>query len=209
MSAGEVGSHFDVSRPAVSQHLNVLKEAGLVSERRNGTKRLYSLRPEGLAELKEFLERFWIRAYKPSNAKPRRRSDGSMDATTETAIAERTTASAPRPERVWEFFVDPEKLKRWKGIDAKLEPRPGGVYWCEVIPGHVAAGEYVELDPPHRLGFTWGGEKSDSPTAIKPGSSTIVVELTPEGSGTRLHFVHRDLPSEAAAESHGVGWDHY
>src|SRR5438093_11889864 len=59
LSAGEIASHFDVTRPAVSQHLNVLKEAGLVSERRNGTRRLYRVRPEGLAELKEFLEEFW------------------------------------------------------------------------------------------------------------------------------------------------------
>ena len=59
LSAGEIASHFDVTRPAVSQHLNVLKEAGLVSERRNGTRRLYRARPEGLAELKEFLEGFW------------------------------------------------------------------------------------------------------------------------------------------------------
>ncbi len=59
LSAGEIASHFDVSRPAVSQHLNVLKEAGLVNERRNGTRRLYRARPEGLVELKEFLEEFW------------------------------------------------------------------------------------------------------------------------------------------------------
>src|SRR5438093_9083646 len=59
LSAGEIASHFDVTRPAVSQHLNVLKEAGLVSERRNGTRRLYRVRPEGLAELKEFLEELW------------------------------------------------------------------------------------------------------------------------------------------------------
>src|SRR5947207_4265880 len=59
LSAGEIASHFDVTRPAVSQHLNVLKEAGLVSERRNGTRRLYRARPEGLAELKSFLEGFW------------------------------------------------------------------------------------------------------------------------------------------------------
>ena len=59
LSAGEIASHFDVSRPAVSQHLNVLKEAGLVSERRNGTKRLYRAQPEGLAELRAFLEQFW------------------------------------------------------------------------------------------------------------------------------------------------------
>ena len=59
LAAGEIAAHFDVTRPAVSQHLNVLTEAGLVSERRNGTKRLYRARPEGLAELREFLEEFW------------------------------------------------------------------------------------------------------------------------------------------------------
>src|SRR3954464_7016345 len=59
LSAGEIASHFEVTRPAVSQHLNVLKEAGLVSERRNGTRRLYRARPEGLAELKDFLTDFW------------------------------------------------------------------------------------------------------------------------------------------------------
>src|SRR6201981_4141056 len=59
LSAGEIASHFDVTRPAVSQHLTVLKEAGLVDERRNGTRRLYRARPEGLAELREFLEEFW------------------------------------------------------------------------------------------------------------------------------------------------------
>jgi DNA-binding transcriptional ArsR family regulator len=59
LSAGEIAARFDVTRPAVSQHLTVLKEAGLVSERRNGTKRLYRARPEGLAQLKAFLEEFW------------------------------------------------------------------------------------------------------------------------------------------------------
>jgi DNA-binding transcriptional ArsR family regulator len=59
LSAGEIASHFDVTRPAVSQHLHVLKEAGLVNERRNGTRRLYSVRPEGVRELKEFFESFW------------------------------------------------------------------------------------------------------------------------------------------------------
>jgi DNA-binding transcriptional ArsR family regulator len=58
-SAGEIAAHVAISGPAVSQHLNVLKEAGLVDERRNGTRRLYRARPEGLAELKEFLDAFW------------------------------------------------------------------------------------------------------------------------------------------------------
>lgn len=59
MSAGEIASRFDVSRPAVSQHLAVLREAGLLSERREGTRRLYRARPEGLAGLRDFLNRFW------------------------------------------------------------------------------------------------------------------------------------------------------
>lgn len=57
--AGEIAIHFDVSRPAISKHLRVLKEAGLVTERRMGTQRLYRAEPERLAELGRFLESFW------------------------------------------------------------------------------------------------------------------------------------------------------
>jgi DNA-binding transcriptional ArsR family regulator len=59
LSAGEIASRFEITRPAVSQHLGVLREAGLVTERRDGTRRLYRLRPEGFADLKSFLEAFW------------------------------------------------------------------------------------------------------------------------------------------------------
>jgi DNA-binding transcriptional ArsR family regulator len=59
MSSGDIAAHFDVTRPAISQHLQVLKAAGLVTERRQGTRRLYQARREGLAELKAFLEQFW------------------------------------------------------------------------------------------------------------------------------------------------------
>ena len=52
LSAGEIAAEFEITRPAVSQHLGVLREAGLVSERRDGTRRLYSLRPEGFDDLK-------------------------------------------------------------------------------------------------------------------------------------------------------------
>jgi DNA-binding transcriptional ArsR family regulator len=59
LTAGEIAAEFDVTRPAISQHLTVLKQAGLVAERRDGTRRLYRARPEGLAGVREFLERFW------------------------------------------------------------------------------------------------------------------------------------------------------
>jgi DNA-binding transcriptional ArsR family regulator len=59
LSAGEIASHFEVSRPAVSQHISVLREAGLLDERREGARRLYRARPEGMAGLSDFLSRFW------------------------------------------------------------------------------------------------------------------------------------------------------
>src|SRR2546427_13227804 len=59
LSAGEIAGHFDITRPAVSQHLNVLKEAGLVGERRKGPRRPYRARPEGLAGAKGVLEGVW------------------------------------------------------------------------------------------------------------------------------------------------------
>ena len=59
MASGEIAGHFKVSRPAISQHLQVLLGAGLVSERWSGTRHLYQARPEGLAELRAFIEQFW------------------------------------------------------------------------------------------------------------------------------------------------------
>ena len=56
---GEIARHLPVSRPAVSQHLRVLKEAGLVRDRRDGTRRLYSIDTQGLAPLREYLESYW------------------------------------------------------------------------------------------------------------------------------------------------------
>ena len=129
-----------------------------------------------------------------------------MDAATDTTVYERTLAIDASPETVWEFLVDPEKLMRWKGINADLETQPGGIFRCEVIPGHIARGEYVEIDKPNKLVFTWGWDGSDD---VPPGSSTIVIELASDGDGTSLRFVHQDLPNAEAIASHAHGWDHY
>ena len=59
LSSGEIASQFEVTGPAISQHLGVLKDAGLVTERREGTRRLYRARPQGLQDLRAFLEDFW------------------------------------------------------------------------------------------------------------------------------------------------------
>ena len=59
LAAGEIASHFDLSRPAVSQHLRVLVDAGLLESRRDATRIIYRARPEGLDELRKYLEVFW------------------------------------------------------------------------------------------------------------------------------------------------------
>ncbi len=59
LSAGQIAAHFPVTRPAISQHLTVLRGAGLIAERREGTKRLYRARPEQVGGLLEALDRFW------------------------------------------------------------------------------------------------------------------------------------------------------
>ena len=62
LAVGEIADELPVSRPAVSQHLRVLKEAGLVRERRDGTRRLYRVDPDGLGELRDYFDDFWTQA---------------------------------------------------------------------------------------------------------------------------------------------------
>jgi uncharacterized protein YndB with AHSA1/START domain len=130
-----------------------------------------------------------------------------VDATTETTSVERELAIAASPETVWQLLTDPDQAVRWMGQAATFDVRPGGGYRVEVIPGHTASGEFVEVDPPRRLVHTWGWETgSDS---VAPGSTTVEYELIPDGDGTLLRFSHRELPTAESAASHGHGWDHY
>ena len=60
LPSGDIATHFpEVTGPAISQHLRVLREAGLLTERRSGTRRLYRARPDGLRELRQWLREFW------------------------------------------------------------------------------------------------------------------------------------------------------
>jgi len=59
LTAGEIASRFDVTRPAISQHLTILRNSGLIAQRREGTRRLYRARPEALGEVRAYLESFW------------------------------------------------------------------------------------------------------------------------------------------------------
>jgi uncharacterized protein YndB with AHSA1/START domain len=118
---------------------------------------------------------------------------------------ERVLRIEARPEIVFAHFTDPARFAQWMGIDHKLDPVPGGVFRVNLNGQDVAAGEFVEVDPPRRIVFTWGWQES---AELPPGSTTIEVDLVPDGSGTILHFTHRGLPP-GPAESHAQGWDHF
>jgi uncharacterized protein YndB with AHSA1/START domain len=109
------------------------------------------------------------------------------------------------PETVFSYFTDPAKMARWMGIEHRLDPVPGGDFRVDVNGRNVAAGNFVEVEPPTRVVFTWGWEASDE---MPPGSSTVEIRLAAEGGKTLLHFVHRDLTPEQA-QRHAEGWHHF
>jgi uncharacterized protein YndB with AHSA1/START domain len=124
-------------------------------------------------------------------------------------VVEREVRIAARPETVFEFFVDPQKMCEWKGRKAELDPRPGGTYRVEINDQAIARGEYLEIEAPSRVVFTWGWEGQQSGEhAVPPGSSRVEVDLIPDGDGTLVRLRHLDLP-EQSREIHGQGWDLY
>jgi uncharacterized protein YndB with AHSA1/START domain len=123
------------------------------------------------------------------------------------AIEREITINA-KPEIVFSYLIDPEKLRRWFVAAATTDPRPGGTYRLEMNDkGYVALGKYLEVVPPTRLVLTWGWEGDDSPTPV--GSSTVEITLKADGSGTLLKLTHRDLGSEESRNSHDRGWVKY
>lgn len=131
-----------------------------------------------------------------------------MRAGTEGVLVERQIAIAASPETVWELLVDQDQAIRWMGVVASFDPTPGGIYRVEVVPGQVARGAFVEIDPPRRLVLTWGWEPG-SRSPVPPAESTVEFDLTRTAEGTLLRLTHRGLPDAAARESHAQGWEHY
>lgn len=80
-TAGEIAAHFDVTRQAISQHLRILLQAGLIAQRREGTRRWYRARPEGLAEVRAYIEAMWPDALEAlKTAAEREHASGAHDA---------------------------------------------------------------------------------------------------------------------------------
>jgi uncharacterized protein YndB with AHSA1/START domain len=111
-----------------------------------------------------------------------------------------------RAGAVYEMFTDPARLVRWIGIRAMLEPRPGGAFRFELVPGEFCSGRYLELVPGRRVVFTWGWESGALPVA--PGASTVEVDLSERDGATVVRLTHRGL-SHAMRAMHADGWVRY
>jgi uncharacterized protein YndB with AHSA1/START domain len=109
------------------------------------------------------------------------------------------------PEVVFPYFTDPALAVKWIADAAYLDARPGGTFSLDVQ-GNPARGEYVEIDPPRRVAFTWGIEGRDD---FPPGSSTVEVVLAADGDETVVTLTHRDLPTEDYRRSHQGGWGEF
>ncbi len=110
------------------------------------------------------------------------------------------------PETVFAYFTDEARYTKWMGVDATLEPRPGGTYRIRAPHGHFASGEFEIVDPPNRVVFTWGWEGDPE---IPPGSSRVEVTFTARDGATIVRLVHDGLPGPAALDLHMDGWSRY
>ena len=117
------------------------------------------------------------------------------------------------PETVFDYFTDPDKYRRWKGIEAELDARPGGSYRVLMRPQVWVSGRYVTVDRPNRLVMTWGFESPlelpDFAQQVTPGSSTVEFTFVPDGDGTIIRVRHTELPSMESVGFHTRGWNNY
>ncbi|MFN0029560.1 MAG: SRPBCC family protein [Acidimicrobiales bacterium] len=130
-------------------------------------------------------------------------------------VLEQTLRIKARPETVWRYWTDPERLCDWWGSAAELAPEPGGTCRVEMGPSDapVMSGRYLELEPHHRLVFSFGWERTatDSEHAmddVPPGSTRVEVTLVADGQDTILTLRHLGLPPRHT-DAHGGGWAHF
>ena len=109
------------------------------------------------------------------------------------------------PDEAFALLTEPERLRRWKTVSARVDLRAGGTYRWTIIPGHAVRGTYLEVEKGRRLVFGWGWEGSRD---LGPDASTVTVTFEPTDGGTLVRLVHTGLNLEQAA-SHLVGWRHF
>jgi uncharacterized protein YndB with AHSA1/START domain len=131
-------------------------------------------------------------------------------AATETLELERRIRC--RPETLFAYFTDPDKHALWQGREVELDPRPGGIYRVNVNRRAWIRGEYVLVEPPHRLVIAWGYESEiRTPPGLDrtpPGSTTLEITLTPDGDeATIVRLRHSRVPPGDASSTTRWAWE--
>src|ERR1051326_305275 len=124
----------------------------------------------------------------------------------ESLVFRRETHIPAPPAAVFALLTDPEKILRWMGIEAQVEPQPGGLYLVNVTGARFARGSFREVVPVHRLSYSFGWDGSE---AVPPGSSLVEIDLIEQPNGTLLRLTHTGLPSAEQCAEHAEGWAHY
>ena len=120
-------------------------------------------------------------------------------------LAEKTVLLPVSTDEAFALITEPDRLRRWKTVSARVDLRAGGQYRWTVVPGHVAAGTFVEVEPGRRIVFGWGWEGSPD---LSPDASTVTITLEPAEGGTLVRLVHDGLTEQQVA-SHLEGWKHF
>ena len=124
----------------------------------------------------------------------------------ESLVVRRETHVAAPPAAVFALLTDPEKILRWMGTEAQLEPQPGGLYLVNVTGARFARGAFREVVPVHRLAYSFGWDGSET---VPPGSSLVEIDLIERADGTLVRLTHSGLPDAAQSAGHAQGWAHY
>src|SRR5262245_7786672 len=103
------------------------------------------------------------------------------------------------------LITEPERLRRWQAVSARVDLRVGGDYRWTITPGHVAAGTFREVERGKRVVFGWGWEGDPN---LAPDASTVTITVEPVADGTRVTLTHEGL-TEPQAARHTEGWQHY
>jgi len=110
------------------------------------------------------------------------------------------------PDEAFALITEPERLRRWHTISARVDLRVGGDYRWTIVPGHTAVGTFREIEPGKRVVFGWGWDGQED---FGADASTVTITLTPTAAGTELTLHHTGFINEEQAASHNEGWTHY
>ena len=118
-----------------------------------------------------------------------------------------TTLIEASPATVFRFLAQPERFGEWMEASVQLTPEVGADIRLDFADQKtVVCGRLLEVEPDKRIVFTWGVEKGRQAETIPLGSTTVSIDLAPEGSGTRVTLRHRGLPDEKERQDHHEGW---